>query len=122
MTDNQNITISFPKAFAQTDKLEVGVPIPSKGGAGAKTYTSSADNRIYQQYMNDLYSFAINLGTSLATLMIVYAGYKYMTSQGNQTALNDAKEVFAGAMLGMAILLLVRVILRFLNLPDVTTS
>ncbi len=117
MLNNQRYAIIFPKALAADDKLKVGVPVKN----GQETYTGSKSNPIYQQYMSDLYSFAIILGASLATLMIVYAGYKYMTSQGNQTALNDAKEVLTGALLGLAILLLIRVILNFLAMPDVTS-
>ena len=94
-------------------KLQVGLPFrDSKNPTGAYTGTG-----IYQQYMTDLYGFSIQLGSSLAVVMIIYAGYKYLTSQGNQTALNDAKEILIGALLGLAILLLVRVILNALKLP-----
>lgn len=90
--------------------VDVGVEIPG-GKSGGKGYT-------YQSYIADVYKFALTLGEWLAVLMIVYAGYKYMTSQGNSSAINDAKEMLIGALLGLAILFLVRVILNTLNLPN----
>ncbi|MFA5926697.1 MAG: hypothetical protein WCT32_05690 [Patescibacteria group bacterium] len=88
--------------------VEVGLP-PS---SGRTSYT-------YKEYVEAIYNFSIGLGTSLATLMIVYAGYKYLTSAGNQSAIGDAKEIATGALLGLAVLILIKFILNFIGLDEV---
>lgn len=104
----QNI-FNYPvtSTLAANNDLNVGVGIP--GSSGPYTYNT---------YVRAIYNFSLELGFSLAVLMIIYAGYKYLTSAGNQQAVNDAKEILLGALLGFALLFLVRFILSWLGLPN----
>ncbi|OQA04386.1 MAG: hypothetical protein BWY68_00363 [bacterium ADurb.Bin400] len=70
-----------------------------------------------QEYINTIYGFAINFGFTLAILMIIYAGFKYIGSQGNPSATGEAKELMIGAIVGFTILLLIRVILSVVEAP-----
>lgn len=92
-------------AFAVT----TGLNIP--GGKENNTYDS------YIDYMGAIFSFAMKAGAVLTTLMIIYAGYKYLTSQGNPTALGEAKDIIIGSLSGFAMLLLIYLILTVLQLP-----
>ena len=74
----------------------------------------------YSDWISAVYDFSIKLGGILTVLMLIYAGYKYMTSQGNPSAINEAKEILFGSLSGFAMLLLVYFILDFLNLTNVT--
>jgi len=87
---------------------ELGVPIPGSNG------TSEAS---YGEYIESAYGFAMKLGIGLTTLMVIYAGYKYMTSQGNPTAINEAKDIIVGSLSGFALLLLIYWVLDLLDLP-----
>ena len=87
----------------------VGVEIP---GTKGNSFT-------YNSYVSAILKYSIRLGFALATVMLIYAGIKYLTSQGNQTQINDAKEIMIGAIIGFAILLLVNVILGFLGINAV---
>ena len=93
-------------ARAESAKVQTGVGIPGT--------SETAHN--YNSYVKAFYGYAIDLGMSLAMLMIIYAGYKYVTSQGNSSATNDAKDLLIGALLGLATLFLVRFILNFVGL------
>lgn len=84
----------------------VGVPIPG----------SSSTNYTYHAYVSAIYSWSITIGSSLATLMVIYAGIKYLLSQGNPTQIGEAKEIAIGAVLGMILLLLAGLILKVLGL------
>jgi len=67
-----------------------------------------------------LYKWAIPLGSALAALVIIYAGYLYATSQGNPDSVKMAKDLIIGALVGLALIILAGVILRNvigLNLP-----
>lgn len=93
-------------AAASGNGVTVGVPVNGNTNfAGFNSYVSA------------ILKYSIRLGFALAVLMIIYSGIKYMTSQGNQTQINDAKEIIMGAIIGFAMLLLIDVILRFLGVP-----
>lgn len=91
--------------------VEVGIGIPDDKG---NTVNKFAD---YGAYIVAIYDFAIKLGSTLTALMIIYAGYRYLTSQGNPSAINEAKDIIIGSLSGFALLLLIYFILKLLNLP-----
>lgn len=93
--------------------VNLGAPISS----GNVTPSSFAD------YTNKIYQFAVVIGISLAVLMIIFAGYKYMTTAGDPQSLAEAKEVLLGAIVGLVLILLTRLILatidpRLLTFPQ----
>ena len=71
----------------------------------------------YMQYIEAVYGFAIKAGAALSVLMIIYAGFKYLSSQGNPSAINEAKDIIIGTLSGFAMLLLVYYLLTILNMP-----
>lgn len=70
----------------------------------------------YSTYVHDFYIYSLRLGLALAGIMIMYSGFLYLTSQGDTTKLNKAKEIFTGAALGFFLLISVYAILNFLGL------
>ena len=89
------------KAYA----VGTGVEIPGYG----------TTNHDYKTYICAIYKYSLIVGTSLAVLMIIFAGYKYLTSQGNQTQIADAKEIVVGAIIGFTLLVMVRFVLTWLG-------
>lgn len=67
------------------------------------------------QYLGCIYQFATILAVGLAIVMIIYGGYKYMTSQGNPDTLGEAKEIIVGAIIGLLLLALGYLILSNLG-------
>jgi len=100
-------TLQPVTAFAA---LGTGIDVPGQGISKATSYA---------QYIGNIYNFAIKLGGILAVLMIIYAGIRYMTSQGNPSAINEAKDILIGSLSGFALLLLIYLILNLLGLPTV---
>lgn len=99
----RSVLIGPDKAFAQ---VTTGVEIPGHG-------TTFAD---FNAYIKAVFDFSLKLGVALTVLMLIFAGYKYMTSQGNPTALNEAKDIMIGSLSGFIMLLLVYLILNVYNL------
>jgi len=91
------------KAYA----FKIGVGIPGGPSAGSEV--------TYKQYMNAVLLFSVKIGFALAVLMIIFAGYRYMFSQGNQSQIGEAKEIFIGAIIGFILLLLIGVIISVLK-------
>lgn len=102
----------FFKVKADEQAVNVGVPIP---GARASSYT-------FAQYVGAWYYFSLRLGGLLAALMGIYAGYKYVTSAGNDQAVKEAKDILLGALAGVVILYLIPILLRLLGVESFGTD
>jgi hypothetical protein len=95
------------KAYAYT----IDIPIAKNAdGTDKTTYTNFTD------YFLDLVRVANNIATSIAVLMIVYGAFKYVTSGGDEAKARDGKDIIVGALVGLALLLLIRVLVPLLGL------
>lgn len=70
----------------------------------------------FGDYFTALVTFLVEIAGSLAVIVIVYAGLLYIRSQGKAEQISQAKELAAGALTGLALLLLIRFIVPTLNL------
>ena len=94
------------KAYAvDPAPIETGVNIPG----------SATTSHTYETYICAIYNYSLMVGASLAVLMLIFAGYKYLTSQGNQTPIADAKEIITGTIIGFTLLVMIRFVLTWLG-------
>lgn len=78
--------------------------------------------------LQKIYIFALGFGSLIALLMIVLAGYRYMTASGNAEQVESAKDSFASAFIGLIIIFIAFILLYlinpdlvgFRNLPEIT--
>jgi len=108
--------LSYNLAFAVTGSAATG----SSGSSGIRTgieINGKTGFSSFVDYILNIFAFAMKAGVVLTTIMIIFAGYRYMTSQGNPTAINEAKDIIIGSLTGFALLLLVFLILKIFNLP-----
>ena len=87
----------------------VGVDVPSE---------PNRTDYNFPDYVCAVYKYSLLIGASLSALMIIWAGYKYLTSQGNQTQISDAKDIIIGTLIGFALLVSIRLVLSFLNISS----
>ena len=104
-TSTPNVTGSATGTVTPTTsvgdaKIGVGVGIPG-------TDIGSGGNYSFADYIRAIYSFAMKAAVVLATLMVIYAGYKYLTSRGETGAINEAKDMLFSTLMGAALLMLV---------------
>jgi hypothetical protein len=69
-------------------------------------HTELGDFRNVGEFVSALLAWAYPIIGSLAVLMLIIAGYMYMTSQGNPDQIKKAKEIIIGVVLGVALLYL----------------
>lgn len=67
-------------------------------------------NNSLSKLFESITDVAIQLGTVVAGLAIMYAGYMYVTAAGNEEKVNSAQKTLTWAMIGTAILLGAKVI------------
>lgn len=56
--------------------------------------------------VNTLISWFIGLATIIATLLFIYAGFLYLTAQGNQSQAQQAMGIFTNVAIGFIIILI----------------
>jgi len=68
-----------------------------------------------QGYVNSIYRYGVSLIAVLATAGIVYGGFRYLTSAGNEEAATSGKGAILAALSGLVIALLSHMILKQLD-------
>lgn len=74
------------------------------------------------QHIYYVHKWATLIGSLLAVYMIVFAGFKYMTSAGNPEALQDAKDTIIGALVGLSIILLAYMLFQIVGIKVMPTQ
>ncbi len=79
-------------------------------------------------YLVAFYQFFISAIAIMAVVVIMFAGFRWMTAQGNQERVSKAKETLWGAVIGVFLALISWVVLNFidpniknLSLPDINS-
>jgi len=67
-------------------------------------------------YISAIITWAIPILGSIALLMFIYAGYIYITSQGNPEKINTAKEIVISTLVGILLLFSIGLIVRQIGL------
>ncbi len=91
-----------------------GVGAPPVGGTGGIPGIEEPKKKL-GDILADLSSFAIGLGITLATLMIVFAGYQILTAAGNTEKFQTGMKTITYAVAGLAVMLLSAVIINILK-------
>ena len=56
-------------------------------------------------FIGKVLEVVVQIGTPIAVLFIIYAGFLFVTAQGNETKVTKAKVAFTWAIVGTAVLL-----------------
>lgn len=66
----------------------------------------------FGQFLTRVFAWGIPITAGIAVLMFMYAGYLYMTSQGDTGKIGEAKEIIIGVIVGILLLFSVGVLMR----------
>ncbi len=104
-------------AFSAPTVSGSGTPVPSCAQGTAYTFCNTLfGNVTASEYFQRFYAWAVGIAIIGASLMIIYAGYKYTMSRGNPGEISNAKEIIYSTLLGVVLLLLSYSILKFLGI------
>lgn len=81
------------------------------GGSGLELDTS------LNQIVAWFYYFIVTISGFSAFVMLVWGGFKYLSSAGNPSAIGDSKDMIQKALLGLLLILVSYLILQAIN-PD----
>jgi len=99
-----------PSGVCPEKQFRVTIPIARDNGSWRHCYNS------FTQYFQDFITLAINLAFILAFLIILFGAIKYISSSGDETKMRDAKDMIIGALIGFALLVLIKVIVPILGI------
>ncbi len=100
------------------------VAIPTVNFSDALTGTSTTGGQIFNvdylaTYINGAYKYGIGVGVLFATLLLMYAGFSYMTAFGNAKQVSTATDNARNAIMGLALLFSAYTILYIID-PNIT--
>jgi len=80
----------------------VGANQPSKAGEGLKN--PLGENTTISSLLALILKAMVRLGIPIAILFLVYAGFLFVTAQGNETKISKAKTAFMWTVVGIGVL------------------
>jgi len=84
----------------------------SPSGAGDSTSSATGGAAGLRTLANTYYDQAVQIAFPIAVIVLIFAGYKYITSAGNPETLGEAKAMISGALIGLLLLLLAGLFVR----------
>lgn len=69
----------------------------------------------FTDYFVGLMTWAIGIAQILAVIMILWGAFKYSTSGGDQSKIKEGKDIIIGALVGFALLLLIKVLIPIIG-------
>ncbi len=82
--------------------------------------TLFGDGICANDYLSKFYAWAVGIAVVGASLMVIFAGYKYTLSRGDPSKITDAKDIIYNVILGLVLLVLSYAILRYLGINVVS--
>lgn len=131
--NNENITNLFDNLEA-TDTFSVSAYQEVNGRALMIAQASANSSQVARastefgnlanigQYVQKVMKYALPVGITLAVIMGMYAGITLMLSQGSPDKIKSSKEGIQGAIIGLVLLILVRLLVDFLYIPSINTT
>lgn len=101
----------------QGKKLENGAIKDMTGERKDPVSGEKVKNTSVIEYIDAAYKWAAIFGGLLAVMMLVYAGYRYMSSYGDPEKIADARQIIEQTLIGLGLLILAALILQTIN-PD----
>ena len=89
--------------------VDLEVPLPETGGGQITTAP------ILPDYVKYIFNFSIGIAGLIAFLMLVYGGFRYLTSAGNPSAMSDANSQIFASLIGLIVILGVWLLLTTIN-------
>lgn len=106
------LQVDIPGIKPFTQPVVRTVPIP-----GTETERKILDIDFISVYLIGLYQYLVGIAAIAAGVMIVWAGFRWLTSGGAPDRISDAKKKIAGALVGMALVFGSYLIVYLIN-PD----
>lgn len=86
------------------------VPIP-----GLFQGSQPVDETLLGRYISNFYVFFAGVAGILATVMMMWGGFHYITAAGNPQRMNEGKDIISNAVIGLVLVLISYLLLNAIN-------
>lgn len=100
---------------AEAGQTVGGVPGTSRPSGSRGVLFNPIGSTTLDQFVAKVTAAALKIGVPIASLFIIWAGFKFVTARGDETAIKDAKKMFWYTIIGTAILLAASLLARVLS-------
>ena len=110
------ILFNFSLVLAADSPVPIGNRISGELANAGKTAGYTENTQPAKSFVATLVGIINVLLTIVGVvflLLIIYAGYLWMTAQGNEEQIKKAKKILTGALIGIIIILAARVVTEF---------
>ncbi|MDA3840042.1 MAG: pilin [Patescibacteria group bacterium] len=108
-------------AFAEVKPLDLQVSIPGATGAsvsnGGKTIKFDRKTTAIGEYIKNIYNYAISIVGIVATIMLLFGGFTWLTAGGSGEKVGKARDIIFGSLTGLVLALTSYTLLTMVN-PD----
>lgn len=94
-----------PMALVQAQQSNAG-----NTGSGVQLINPLQSGSSLSSFLQQILAFVVRIGAVVVILMMVYVGFKFVTAQGNETKIGEAKNMLLWTVVGALILLGAQVI------------
>lgn len=120
-SDVQNCPTNTHCAIEESDELITGIPspnitrcVPNTAPTGTSTNEAAGLKQIEDVFKNVI-SVVVGLGFIVSLIMLIFAGFKYLTSGGEPKAVQAAHQTFTWALLGILFLAIAWLVLKLVE-------
>ncbi len=93
------------KAFAYAGALALLLLVVHAHAAAQQIQPPLKNLRTFQDFIIAILGVVVKIGYPIAILFIIWAGFLFLTAQGNEEKINTAKRAFLWAVIGTLVLL-----------------
>lgn len=107
---SMSLTVAYAKEYKDMTDAPLSV-IPLEIPIGSVTEINSG----FPQYIRELYKFGVSAIGLIATVMIMWGGFKWIVAGGSSGKIGDAKDTIYNALIGLFLALISYTLLNLIN-------
>lgn len=120
----ESLSADMPSFINPIDKMQIKIP-GMVAGTPVCTGSMTDKNQVCKfpwigNYIQGLYTYGLGIAGILATIVMMFGGVLWLTSQGNSQQVGEAKAWIGGATTGLLLLFCTFLIMNTVN-PELTT-
>jgi len=105
--------------YAASSGVEQACTDAQQNGTGSPSFCTTkdpgADNPLYGSdgVINKIANFIAYIAGTVAVLMVIYGGFRYVISNGDSAKITSARQIITYSLVGLVIVVLAKVIVTF---------
>ncbi len=110
-----NLQIALAEKKENINKIDLELQTKIPGSDQGNVITFDGTTRALGDYISSIYTYAISIVGILATIMLMFGGFVWLTAGGSGDKVGQAREIIFGSLTGLVLALSSYTILNLIN-------